>query len=173
MKLDEVQAQEVQKWVEAGASAAEIQNQLAEAFDLRMTYMEVRFLLDDLKLQLKDREKADVDTTLPGGDTLGEHQGEGGAAEPGQTPPDPFASPGEEEAPLLGDGVSVSVDQITRPGSVVSGKVTFSDGKGAEWYLDQQGRLGLAPQEEGYRPSQTDVMAFQTELQKQLARQGF
>jgi hypothetical protein len=56
---------------------------------------------------------------------------------------------------------------------VASGKVTFSDGKRAEWYLDQMGRLGLAPMEKGYRPSQTDLVSFQTELQTELARLGY
>jgi hypothetical protein len=67
----------------------------------------------------------------------------------------------------------VTVDQIARPGALVSGKVTFSDGNSAEWYLDQMGRLGLSPQQQGYRPSQTDLMTFQTELQNQLAQMGF
>ena len=31
----------------------------------------------------------------------------------------------------------MSVDQITKPGAIVSGKVTFSDGQIADWYLDQ------------------------------------
>jgi hypothetical protein len=61
------------------------------------------------------------------------------------------------------------MDQITRPGSMVSGRVIFSDGQKAEWYLDQTGRLGLNPTTPGYRPSQQDVMDFQTELEK-LAR---
>ncbi len=56
---------------------------------------------------------------------------------------------------------------------MISGKVTFSDGNTAEWYLDQTGRLGIAPAVQGYRPSQEDVMAFQTELQNALAKLGF
>ena len=67
----------------------------------------------------------------------------------------------------------MAVDTVTRPGAVVSGKVTFSDGKSAEWYLDQYGRLGMLPGEKGYKPSQNDIMAFQTELQNQLARYGY
>jgi len=67
----------------------------------------------------------------------------------------------------------VTVDQVTRPGSLVSGKVKFSDGKTAEWYLDQMGRLGFVPKEQGYKPSQNDLMDFQAELQNELARLGF
>ena len=56
---------------------------------------------------------------------------------------------------------------------MVGGKVTFSDQKTAEWHLDQYGRLGFAPAEKGYRPSEPDLVAFQTELQSQLARFGY
>lgn len=90
--------------------------------------------------------------------------------------------PGGDAAGLPGDDtldeamagrVAVSVDQLTRPGALVSGKVTFSDGKGAEWYLDQMGRLGLAPREKGYKPTQSDLMEFQAALQEQLAKLGY
>ena len=77
------------------------------------------------------------------------------------------------ELGLVGGGVSVAVYLVPRPGSLVSGKVKFSDGKAAEWYLDQMGRLGLAPKEQGYKPSQEDLMEFQTELQNELAKLGF
>jgi hypothetical protein len=69
-------------------------------------------------------------------------------------------------------GVSVSVDQLARPGAVVSGKVTFSDGKKADWYIDQTGRLGLAPQEAGYRPPAADVQQFQIALEAELSKMG-
>ena len=67
----------------------------------------------------------------------------------------------------------MSVDRVTRPGAVVSGNVTFSDGKSAQWYLDQLGRLGMVPKEQGYRPSQNDLMGFQAQLQKELAKLGY
>jgi hypothetical protein len=69
--------------------------------------------------------------------------------------------------------VSVSVDQVARPGAIVSGRVKFSDGKGAGWLIDQMGRPGLVPDEAGYRPSQEDIAEFQTALQEELARLGF
>jgi hypothetical protein len=67
----------------------------------------------------------------------------------------------------------VSVDQIAKPGAIVSGKVTFSDGQKADWYLDQTGRLGVVPSQQGYKPSAADVQEFQTSLQAELARLGF
>jgi hypothetical protein len=69
--------------------------------------------------------------------------------------------------------VSVTLDQIARPGTMISGKVTFSDGNTAEWYLDQMGRLGVVPAVKGYKPSQQDVQTFQMELQRQLQKMGF
>jgi len=81
-----------------------------------------------------------------------------------------------EDAPLPpagGGKVSVTVDQITRPGSIVSGKVTFSDGQLAEWYLDQTGRLGVVPKQLGYKPSAADVQDFQLALQQEVAKLGY
>jgi hypothetical protein len=46
--------------------------------------------------------------------------------------------------------VKVKVDEITRPGAMVSGSVVFTDGKKAGWYLDQTGRLGMVTEEPGY-----------------------
>ena len=80
--------------------------------------------------------------------------------------------PAEPEKPALSGKVSVTMDQITRPGAMVSGRVTFSDGQKAEWYLDQTGRLGLNPSTPGYRPGQQDVMDFQVELEKLARSQG-
>jgi hypothetical protein len=166
MKLDDLQEQHVRKWIEEGLQPAAIQERLASEFGLTLTYMEVRFLLDDLKVQPRDKEP------LPSS-ILGSQPGDAGQAPAGSGGASgmPGLDPGAEG--LTGSGVAVSVDQVTRPGSVASGKVTFSDGKRAEWYLDQMGRLGLAPMEKGYRPSQTDLAAFQTELQTELARLGY
>jgi hypothetical protein len=125
-----------------------------------MTYMDVRLLVDDLKLTPKDIDppKPIVPVAPP--------------AEP-SSPPAPGLKVESAPAPAgtLG-GVTVAVDQVTRPGSVVSGKVTFTDGKKADWYIDQTGRLGLAPQEAGYRPPAADVQQFQIALEAELAKLG-
>lgn len=156
MNLDDAQKQKVSGWIEEGLKLSEIQDRLNSEFGLRMTYMEVRFLIDDLGVKLKDKPKeAPADLKA-------------GAA---SAAPAGGAAPAQDD--LVGGGVSVTVDQVTRPGALVSGKVTFSDGKKAEWYLDQMGRLGLMPQEPGYKPPQEDLMEFQAELQNELARLGF
>ena len=76
-------------------------------------------------------------------------------------------------APLGGSGkVSISVDTIARPGTMVSGNVTFSDGQSAIWYLDQTGRLGLGPKQPGYKPSAADLQSFQQTLEVELSKLG-
>ena len=162
MNLNESQKIQLAGWVEQGMTLSEIQDKLGSEFGLRLTYMEVRFLIDDLRLKPKDKEP----TKSSGAElnTLGKT-----SATPPSTPDDEIL-PGKREA--NGGGVSVSVDQVTRAGALVSGKVTFSDGKAAEWQLDQFGRLGLVSKEPGYKPSQTDLLEFQAELQDQLAKLG-
>jgi hypothetical protein len=83
----------------------------------------------------------------------------------------------QNELPLFpadvpGSKVSVSIDQLTRPGALMSGKVNFSDGKSAEWIVDQAGRLGLVPAEKGYNPRAADLQEFQIALQAELQKLG-
>ena len=79
-------------------------------------------------------------------------------------------------APFLGvpaaGGVHVSMDQIAMPGTLVSGKVTFSDGETGRWYMDQEGRLGLDPDTMGYRPPQEDIASFQEQLRNLMRSYG-
>ena len=155
MTLTDEQKKQVAAWIEQGLKPSDIQSKLESEFALRVTYMEVRFLIDDLKLTLKDPEPAvPAETSAP-------------ASEPAVLK-DPAKS-----APAAGAGaVSIKIDAITRAGALVSGHVTFSDGKTGEWYLDQMGRLGMVPPEPGYRPPQSDLAEFQVALEKELAKLG-
>jgi hypothetical protein len=167
MNLDESQRRKVAEWIAQGLKLSEIQNRLASDLGVTMTYMDVRFLVDDLKLTPKDIEPpktAQSALSAPGAPSPT-------GAQPPSNPAQPAAFEPVPPATLAG-GVSVSVDQLTRPGSVVSGKVTFSDGNRAEWYLDQMGRLGLAPEQKGYRPPPADVQQFQAALESELSRMG-
>ncbi|MEI7807601.1 MAG: hypothetical protein WCJ07_03845 [Verrucomicrobiota bacterium] len=161
MKLDDKQRQAVTQWIAEGAKLSEIQNRLAAEFSLKLTYMEARFLVDDLKLTPKDPEPPKV-VEPPA------------AAKPLTTTPVPAdeAIAADEILPPASK-VSVTVDQITRPGSIISGKVSFSDGQTADWYLDQTGRLGLVPKQPGYKPSAADVQDFQLALQREVAKLGY
>ena len=156
MNLTDAQRARVAEWINAGAKMSEIQNRLLSELGLKLTYMEVRFLVDDLKLTPKDPEPPKVTAPPP---------------EPAKkaTAPLPLSP---EPVPSLG-GVNVTVDHIAKPGTIVSGKVTFSDGQTADWYLDQTGRLGVAPTIAGYKPSAADVKDFQIILQSELAKMGY
>lgn len=162
MQLDEAQRKKVSGWVAEGLKLSEIQNRLSSELGLRMTYMEVRMLVDDLKLVPKDIEPPKTASPLmnAGKPPSPASPARPGAAEP--VPPPPNA-PG---------GVTVSVDQLARPGAMVSGKVTFSDGNKAEWYFDHSGRLALATQKQGYRPPAEDLQEFQAALDVELSKMG-
>ena len=69
--------------------------------------------------------------------------------------------------------MSVEVDVVTKPGSVVSGTVTFGDGVTATWFLDQLGRLAIDAGQPGYKPGEQDLRDFQTELRAALEKRGF
>jgi transposase len=54
MNLNETQRQRVAAWINEGLKLAEIQKRLETEFGLRVTYLDVRLLVDDLKLKPKD-----------------------------------------------------------------------------------------------------------------------
>ena len=157
MNLNDAQRQTVTNWVADGLKLSQIQNRLAVELGVRLTYMEVRLLVDDLKLKLKDPEVSPP-------------------AAPAPVPDQSIASPASPPPALPPGGaagsVSLSMDQLARPGALVSGKVTFSDGMNAEWYLDQSGRLGVVPQQQGYKPAPADVQQFQLALEREMTKMG-
>jgi hypothetical protein len=165
MTLDDAQKRKVSEWIAEGLKLSEIQTRISSEFGLRLTYMDVRLLVDDLKLTPKDIELPKQPQTI----------GSAAAASQSKAPgPARAAEPESEPAPPAeGRRVSVTVDQLARPGAIVSGKVTFSDGQQAEWYLDQSGRLGVVPKQQGYKPAATDVQEFQLALQDELAKLGY
>ena len=125
--------------------------------------------MDELKLTPKDPEPpkpAEVNAKQ----ALGNSTIAGSASIKGE--PDKVMSGANQGMPP-GGGVSVKVANVARPGALVSGNVTFSDGNSAEWSLDQTGRLGLSPKQPGYKPSPADLEAFQLELQDALQKLGF
>jgi len=154
MSLTEDQKALVTKWIADGASLAEVQKRLAAELSISLTYMDTRFLLDDLNLTVKDAPKKTAVTT-----------------DLTNTPPPPVA--GLAGAAPGAGGVRVTVDKIVRPGAAISGSVSFSDGQTAEWYMDTTGRLGLIPKTKGYQPKPADVQEFQLALQDEMARMGY
>lgn len=151
MDLTDEQKSVVSQWVSEGESIAKIQNLLKEHFDLGLTYMDVRFLVDDLGVVYKDSNESLEDE-------------------------DNAESKTEDSTEEKGDpaGVTVDVDAVIRPGSLVSGNVRFSDGNVLGWQLTSTGQLGLIPGDDPeYRPSNEDLQSFQTQLQELLKEKGF
>jgi hypothetical protein len=155
MELSEDQKSAVTVWVQEGRSIAEIQRMLREDYKLSMTYMDIRFLVDDLDVAVVE--------------TATEEEEEDSAREAETV----------EDAELVNDGASggvqVEVDAVMRPGSLVSGTVNFSDGQSLGWQLSATGQLGLIPDENNpeYRPSPEDLDQFQTQLEDVLKKKGF
>ena len=159
MQLDENQKKTVAGWIEEGLDLSAIQSRLESEMDIRMTYMDVRFLVGDLELVPKDEEEPEEEL----------------ASADGSTPDNPFPAPEDPmgEAPLPTDDVagggevSVTVSPVTQPGVMASGSVTFSDGVKCEWHVDQYGRPTLVPPE-GYQPPEADMPKFGQKLQQEL-----
>ena len=162
MNLDESKKTIVSGWIAEGLKLAEIQKRLGTELGVNVTYMEVRMLVDDLKLMPKDPPPQK--TEKPPG--------------PLDTPPpvaESLPDGGEQTAsatPAGASKVSVTVDTLARPGTLVSGNVLFSDGQTAAWYMDQMGRLGISPKQQGYKPSAPDLQAFQQGLEIELGKLG-
>jgi hypothetical protein len=152
------QKQQVSTWVKDGMGLSDIQKKINDDFGIVMTYIDVRFLVDDLNLDLIDEEEEKVEVPEDSEDNPS-------ATEQAPSPEDPLdGTPG---------GVQVELDTVTPPGAMASGSVTFSDGQQKKWTLDQFGRLGLSGGDEGYKPSDEDVMEFQKQLDSALRGKGF
>src|SRR6185503_14357398 len=137
MNIDDAQKKEVATWLSQGLKLADIQKRLQTDFRVNLTYMEVRFLVDDLKLVPKDPPPKPDKTLDPALPSAGASLASGLSA----GSPAPARETDAGTAPLGASKVAVTVDALARPGSMVSGSVTFSDGQSAIWHLDQFGRM--------------------------------
>lgn len=155
MKLTDDQIAKVKEWAAAGESLSGIQGRLKDECGVSLTYLDTRLLIGDLGLELEEW-KAKAREEKPAKD---------------QKSPEKIL----EEAKRAGEGgggFSLTVDKVTRPGAIVSGRATFSDGERAGWLVDSMGRLGFEPNTPGYRPSDEDMRSFQASLDKELRRMG-
>lgn len=144
--LSEEQIETIRGWVAEGAQMAEVQKRITEDFGLKVTYMDTRFLALDLNLEFASEEEEEP-------------------AEPADTV---LEVEQEAEAPPAVGGVTATLDQVARPGAMVSGTVTFSDGMKGIWLIDEMGRPSIDPDQAGYQPSEADLDAFQDQLRTLL-----
>jgi hypothetical protein len=196
MTLTPEQQQAVSGWITAGDNLSAVQKKLAEQFQISMTYRDVRFLVDDLNLALKDPAPK-VDTS----DVSKAQAVKPAASEPGQAAPAEKKgffdkakeklglAKDETEADVAGEdladadladaipagGVGVEVDKVTLiPGALASGTVKFTDGVTGKWVVDQYGRPGFTEvSKPNYRPTPADAQSFMQELSAQLQKRGF
>jgi hypothetical protein len=140
-QLTPEQKEALKQWAAEGATMSDLQRHLKDDFGHTITYMDTRFLILDLGIELVE---------------------------------EPKVVPKEEEkvAPVPTGFVSTTMDSLTLPGTLVSGKVTFSDGETAIWMLDQTGRPGLDPDTPGYRPTPEDIQEFQKQLRDLIQKSG-
>ena len=140
-KLTPEQKEALTQWAAEGATMSDLQRRMKDDFGHVLTYMDTRFLILDLGIELIE---------------------------------EPKVVPKEEEkaAPVPTGFVSTTMDTLTLPGALVSGKVTFSDGETGVWMLDQTGRPGLDPDTPGYRPTPEDIKEFQVQLRDLIQKSG-
>jgi hypothetical protein len=156
MPLTDSQKETVSDWITQGKSLAEVQRLLRKEFSVSMTYMDVRFLVDDLNIAPSETQADEAAET----------------AETAET------DEKVEEPELVEEGVShsvsVEVDAISPPGALMSGNATFSDGATLGWQLMSNGQLGLIPGDTpDYRPSPEDMQDFRVQMDGILHKKGF
>ncbi|MCP5535977.1 MAG: hypothetical protein H7A51_07040 [Akkermansiaceae bacterium] len=165
-KLTDDQVSSITQWAADGAQLADIQKRMEDEMGIRLTYMDTRFLVLDLGVEIRNlaQEAAEAEAAV--------------AAEAAKNAPDAsevdtlteddleIIPPATENGAVA--KVTVTIDEIARPGVMASGRVTFSDGQGGGWYVDEAGRLGVDPDTAGYRPTEPDILAFQRELQAMM-----
>ena len=129
------------QWAADGATMSDLQAHLKNDFGHTLTYMDTRFLILDLGIELIEEPKV--------------------------------VKKEVEKPALVPTGfVTTTMDSLTLPGAMVSGKVTFSDGETGVWMLDKTGRPGLDPDTEGYRPTAEDIKEFQVQLRDLIQKSG-
>lgn len=170
MDITDEQKNKITEWVRQGEDLSHIQSLLKDELNINITYVETRFLLADLGLEPGDETEEEQEVTA-------EVEESSSPAEEPSSPVDEADKPADDIPPPVdqeidgGGNVTVTVDGLMKPGAVISGKVTFSDGEAASWLIDQMGQLRLDPETENYRPSAEDIQKFQMELQKAASSQ--
>ena len=169
MDITDEQKNKITEWISQGEDLGSIQSLLRDELGITLTYVETRFLLADLELEpgdeTEEEQAGDAEVEESSGEVVEEDQAVT-ESPAGDNPPIPEQDSGCDSS------VAVTVDSLMKPGAVISGKVTFSDGEGGSWMIDQMGQLRLDPETEDYRPSQEDIQKFQMELQKAASSQG-
>ena len=112
---------------------------ITEDLGIKLTFMDTRFLLQDLDIQIRQPEP-----------------------EPQAEQPAELSGAAAPPASLLGK-TQVTVDEITPPHALMAGKILFRSGAQGVWDIDRTGRINWdATLGE---PTADDLREFETELQ--------
>ena len=158
---DQVRNALIAKLMAEGNTLADVQRLLKDEHDVVLTYLELKMIALDLEVDWTQYDKAKPEEA--------EEESEEGSADEDSSAEgaDPEAASDEEEAIEPPGFTTVNVSKIVRPGSAISGDVTFKSGAKAEWSLDQMGRLGLNPKND-LQPDEDDLRDFEAELRRAL-----
>ena len=177
--LSEEQQAAIRQWAADGAGLDEIHTRIRDEFELRLTFMDARFLVADLEIEFEEDEPEPEPEPEP----TPEPEPEPAAVPPAEEAVPEHTIPAEEVEDLLNEAgageappmpnVSVVISDIAAPGTVASGTVDFGNGETGVWTIDEMGRLGLNPTNAEFQPSEIEVMAFQTELQRVVQSRGY
>lgn len=129
----------------SGIGLSEIQKILADEYQVKMTFLELRLLASELENIQWEK------------------------------PEEPKEEPEEEDVPenlveqsAENGTTTVEISRLARPGAMLHGSVKFASGPTAEWILDNRGQLGL-DKLSGGEPTEDDIKEFQVELQKAIS----
>jgi hypothetical protein len=151
-QLSPDQLSTVQAWAEAGATLNDIQSRLKSELSIQITYLEARVLMTELQVRIKDKPREPVKVEAPAA-------------------PAPAATELPTDAHSAAS-LNMTVDEVPLPGTLISGRATFSDGVTTQWFLDQMGRPGLRGTDPSYQPPPGDIPVFQSELDRVLVAAG-
>ena len=164
------QIEQLKKAVAQGLGLAATQKYINDELNIPINYMDTRFLIADLNLELYDKnavlkqeakEKAEKELAQTAEGTAEVQTG----AEAQNMNENPHP---EQPQQTNQGGLQVTKDNIQRPGAVANGTVVFSDGEKASWYITPEGQLGLDSTTANYQPSEPDIVEFQTALKQLL-----
>ena len=145
MTVTAEQLEMVRQWASLGVDLNGIQKNLAAECGVHMTYMDVRFLLLDHGIEIAIA-----------------------AAPVEEKKPEPAPEPESAPQPATDGKLVVTLDELTLPGTLISGKVAFASGTRGGWQIDQLGRFAWNALEG--QPTPEELQAFQMELTKLLSR---
>ena len=145
MTVTAEQLEMVRQWASLGVDLNGIQKNLAAECGVHMTYMDVRFLLLDHGIEIATA-----------------------AAPVEEKKPEPAPEPEITPQPAADGKLVVTLDELTLPGTLISGKVAFASGTRGGWQIDQLGRFAWNTLEG--QPTPEELQAFQMELTKLLSR---